>query len=243
MKRIIPFVFAIAMAFSAISVSASDLEIVMIGPDSEPAAPMSLDDMQLNTSYTIDGYATVMPVEFLTVDYFAQFGENEDYGTWHNGDWNIWQVASYGTSDLGWGSWRFNDAVWQESKENAQFVWLAMDITNLQKKTVNYMDELSVKVFYQDDYEFTGWVRQIENSLISKETSDFGVSRYGGNKEDYPNAIVLNPEKPQNIDMLYTGRFVMGCTLPNYVVNDKKSPLRMEINLGGNELTYHIIKG
>ena len=41
--------------------------------------------------------------------------------------------------------------------------------------------------------------------------------------------------------MMYTGIFVFGCTLPNSVV-ESKAPLRIEINLGGNELTYNIRK-
>ena len=241
MKKLLPVTLALALTFSS-SVFAGDLEIVMIGPDTAPVNTMSLDDIQIGSTYTLDGYAAVTPVNFQIVDYFAQFGDKEDYSTWHNGNWNIWQVASYSTSTLEYGSWRFADAAWMESGDNAQFLWMPIDITNLQKKTVDYIEEMSVKVFYQDDYEFTGWIRQIENNYISKETSDFGVTRYDANKEDYPNAIVLNPEKTHPIDMLYTGSFVVGCTLPNYVINDKTSSLRLEINLGGNELTYHIKK-
>ena len=117
-----------------------------------------------------------------------------------------------------------------------------MDVTNRQKKAVNFIEEASVKIIYQDEYEFTGWVRQIDPDVMSKSETNYGTSRLNGDKNDYPNVVVLNPAKTHPIDMMYTGHYVFGCTIPNFVVEDKKSPLRMEIKLGDSELTYHIIK-
>ena len=243
MKKMICAILALTISMTALPVFASDLSVVMIDNSSEALAnSVSLDDMQLGTSYPIDGYAKVQPLEFAYYDFFAQFGEKEDYGCFRNADFRRDHVGSYSDSRLEYQSWRFNDASWMESGDSAQFAWLAMDITNLQKSAVDFSEEMSVKVVYQDDYEFVGWVRQIDTDLINKETSDCGVSRNVGEKTDYPNTIVLNPEKMHAVDMLYTGHYVIGCTLPNSVFEDSKSPLRIEISLGGNDLTYNIIK-
>ena len=52
----------------------------------------------------------------------------------------------------------------------------------------------------------------------------------------------MNSTKTEVVDVMYTGTYASGCTLPNYVIEDKKSPLRIEISMDGNELTYHIRK-
>ncbi len=239
MKKTIALMLLTILLISVPAAHAGDLSIQMIGPDTA-FVPDAIDDMQLGSVYTIDGYALVNPLDFQTVDYFAQFGQKEDYGVYSRTDGSIWQVYSYSDSSFDWYANRFNDASWQESGSNAQFFWLRMDVTNRQKKVVDFIEEAVVKVIYQDDYEFTGWVRQIDNDMISKGISDNGVSRLNGDKADYPNAIVLNPDKTHAIDMMYTGHFVFGCTVPNAVAEDKKSSLRMEITLGGNELTYYI---
>ena len=243
MKRTVVLVMVLLLVFVQFGAYADDLGIQIIGgPEGVAATPMSLDDVQLGNDYSIDGYANVKFNEYMVVDYFAQFGEKEDYGTWHNNNQDIWQVFAYGTSNLEYGSWRFNDASWMESGNDGQFIWLTMDITNYQKQPVDFSQDMTVKVVYMDDYEFNGWVRQIDNDLIAKDASDYGVSRFGGEKTDYPNAIVLNPKFNHAIDMMYTGHYVIGCTLPNTVVEDKKGPLRVEIKLGENDLTYNILK-
>ena len=243
MKKRFSIILALAVSLTAAPVFAEDLAVVMIDNSEEVSmTSVSLDDMQLGTSYPIDEYASVKPLEFAFYDFFAQFGENEDYGCYQNRDFSSNHVASFSDSNLAYGSWRYNDASWMESGESAQFAWFTMDITNLQKKPVDFAKEMTVKVVYQDDYEFVGWVRQIDMDLVGRGHNDGGVSRSVGEKTDYPNAIVLNPEKMHEIDMLYTGHYVIGCTIPSYVVADTDSPLRVEISLGGNDLTYHIIK-
>lgn len=240
MKKLVCLVL-VGMLLLSSAACAEDLGIQMVNSNMN-AGSDSIDDMQIGSTYTIDDYATIKATDFLTVDYFAQFGEKEDYSVDHNYNFTIWHVASYATSKLEYGSWRFRDAEWKESGSGAQFFWLAMDITNRQKKSISYIEQASVKVIYQDEYEFTGWIRQIDTDFIPKDSTDYGVSRLNGDKADYPNTIVLNPAKTHAIDMLYTGHYVFGCTVPNFVVEDKKSPLRMEIKLGENELTYYIVR-
>lgn len=239
MKKFLALALLVAMLTSLSLAHAEDLGVQMVGPSNTAG---STDDMKLGSSYTLDDYATIKPLDFLIVDYFAQFGKKEDYSFKRRYDGNIWQVYSHSNLDNSYQDWRFVDAEWKDSGTNAQFYWLTMDVTNLQKKAVNFAEEASVKMVYQDDYEFVGWVRQIDPDVLNKQYTDYGVSRLGGDKNDYPNVIVLNPEKTHPIDMMYTGHYVFGCTIPNFVVEDKKSPLRLEIKLGGNELTYYIIK-
>ncbi|MBQ1311333.1 MAG: hypothetical protein IIY55_05720 [Blautia sp.] len=241
MKKALAAALGLSLVMSSLPAYAGDLSVVMIGEETA-ADTVSLDDIKLGTVYPIDGYASIMPIEFFYYDFFAQFGESGDYSAVNRGGWNMDVVASYSDSHMSSDSWRFTDAGWMESGDNAQFAWLAMDITNLQKTPVDFIEEISVKVTYKEEYEFIGWIRQIDTDLIDKSTSDRGVRRSVGNPEDYPNTIVLNPGKTHDIDMLYTGHYIIGCTLPNYVVSDTKSPLYLEINLGGNELTYKINK-
>lgn len=230
------FVLAVAVAlFAMLSVaSAEDLGVQIIGGENADAVSMSLDDMQLGTSYTIDGYAKVTPVECLVVDYFGQFKKDADYGSVNNdckSDKVFYEEAALK------GKWAdfYNDAAWQDSGVNAEFMWLKMDVTNLQMKAVPFMEGVAVKVIYADEYEFAGWVRQI-NYDYNTTCYRYGSDTNGGG------TVVLNPENEEAIDMMYTGTYVFGCTLPNAVIEDKSAQLRVEIKLGENDLTYNIRK-
>ena len=247
MKKMLAILFALSMMWSASFVLAEDLGVQIIGSDAAAAIPMSLDDMQLGTSYTLDGYAIVLPKEMKMVDCFAQFGENEDYSVYRTGSLNYEEtsylpVYCHSQSAFKETSWRYVDAVWMDSGNSAEFLWPLMDVTNLQKSGVEFTEEATIKVLYQDDYEFNGWIRQIVYDHMEAQYGDKGLSRYGYEKEAYPNEIVMNPVKVEVIDMMYTGTYAFGCTLPNYVIEDKMAPLRIEIQLGENDLTYHIRK-
>lgn len=247
MKKILALILMLMIALSS-TAFASDLGVQLIGGEDTAIVPMSLDDLQIGTSYTIDGYAVVVPKDAKIVQCFAQFGESGNYSVYmqnqyssdKENNYNI--VYSYSTSNLQKNSWRYSDAAWMDSGDSADFAWFLMDVTNLQKKSVEYIEEASIKVVYNDDYEFNGWIRQVVYDHMEDRNGDKGLSRYNHEKEDYPNEIVMNPAKIEPIDMMYTGTYAFGCTLPNYVIEDKKAPLRMEIKLGENDLTYHIRK-
>lgn len=245
MKRFLIIALIVSM-FACMSVAcAEDLEVQVIGGENQAATPISLDDMKLGTSYTLDGYAIVKPIEYLLVDCFAQFGENENYiAEWGGYSYNpsFDTVFSYSDSKCDYNAMRYKDAGWMDSGSNAQFVWLRTDVTNLSKSDVSFDEEATVKVIYQDEYEFNGWVRQINYDNIDLEHGDGSVCRYTFDKSMYPPQIVMNPAKNTPVSMMYTGNYVFGCTIPNYVCEDKQSPLRIEIKLGDNELTYHIRK-
>ena len=246
MKKLLSMVLVVIMVVILSLANAEDLGIQIIdGLDSEVNA-MSFDDMKLGTSYTLDSYAIVTIKELKTVDCFAQFGESGEFGV-YRGDWggintSYAPVYSYSDSKHENNSWKYVDASWMDSGESADFIWVLTDITNLKKAPVDFTEEASVKIIYQDEYEFNGWIRQIVYDHMEAQNGDKSVSRYGYDTSVYPTEIVMNPNIVEAIEMMYTGTYVFGCTLPNYVVNDKKGSLKMVIEIGGNELTYIIRK-
>ncbi len=243
MKKLLVCLMIACMLLSGCAL-AEDYGIQMIDLSQTEAVPMSLDDIQLNMSYTLDGYAIFQPKEFKYVDCFAQFGDKEDYSIFRYEDPSYSHVFSHSESNRDYHSWRYTDASWIDSGETADFLWLLTDITNLQQTGINYPDETEVKVFYQDNYQFDGWICQIvyDHMEYRDGYGNRGVARYGFDKSEYPNEITMNKAKNEPIEMMYTGTYAIGCTLPNFVVTDKASPLRLEIKLGDNTLTYHIRK-
>ena len=119
-----------------------------------------------------------------------------------------------------------------------------LDITNLQKQEVNFMQEITVKVVYDDEYEYMGWVRQFNHDYetpVYRRDAVEGFSCYAADENPKRGMIALDPENEFPIGMVYTGSYVIGCTLPNAVVESKR-PLKMIVNIGGCELTYIIRK-
>jgi len=232
MKKFLALLMVLALTMG--SAMAMDLEIQMIGGPEAAMVPVSLDDMQVGTTYTIDGYAKVTPKDFRFVDYFAQFNQDADYkstGRPYNPDGSfVGYEGKKGDYIRG-----YNQASWMDSGLNADFMWLQLDVTNAQKTGVNFMEEIAVKVVYADEYEFAGWVRQAN--------FDYNTSVMRNHWEDNGGPFaVIHPENEETVNMMYTGTFIIGCTLPNSVVEDKQSPLRIEITMGDNDLTYNIRK-
>lgn len=234
MKKLFILVIAIMMLASMTVASAEDLGVQVIGGQTGSMETLSLDNMKIEETYSIDGYASIAPKSFTVVDCFAQYakgqaGNNEIKFQGYIKD-NPTRVAC-DTKDSGD---YFSQMSWQESGQSADFLWLVMDITNLQKADVSYLQEASVKVIYNDDYEFGGWIRQ-----FNYDYNTF-VHRYVWDKP-FASPAVIDPADEEVIGMLYTGSYAFGCTLPSYVLEGKE-PLRMEIKLGENDLTYHIRK-
>lgn len=237
-------VLFVCMLFPAFS-SEEDLGIQLIGGENAATQTVSLDDMQLGKKHTIDGYAILNLIKFESVDMFAQFnkGTNGDLTEGRSNDNYRYCVYKDGNYDP------IKNATWKTSGTNAEFIVLHVDITNLQKTPVSFLSEGTVKLVYDDGYEFSGWIRQsnYDYAQMIYRHSDARDLTIGHNPLDleapsnYLQSLMLDPENDEPIGMLYTGHFYFGCTVPNEVVTSKK-PLRMEIKLGGNDLTYHIRK-
>lgn len=242
MKKILSVLLVLSMLLFASAALAEDLGIQVIGgPDTE-SIPMSLDDMQLGQEYTIDGYAKIEPVEYLEIDFFAQFKQDANYTSVSgNASGSADHVFVDKANTDFYSKWRWWDAGWQESGMNADFAWLLMDVTNLQKKDYDFMQNVTVKVIYQDEYEFAGWVRQVNYDYLNYGENGREVTRMGYDNK-IPNVVVLDPANVEEIGMMYTGTYAFGATLPNNVFEDTQSSLQMIVTIDGNELTYNIRK-
>lgn len=247
MKKYLALMIIVAMLASMTVVQAEDLGVQVIGDQTQVKDELSFDDIQLGKVYVMDGYAIAAPQEFLIVDCFAQFNKDSDYGV--AGDdypnshkHNPAYVFTYSNSNCSSSDYHYTSAGWAESGDSAQFVWLRCDITNANKDVKDLTAEIEIKLVYRDEYEYGGWIRLIDYSKMSRNYSDGCVSRYGFEKDQHPAQIVLNPENTPAVENMMTGSYVLGCTLPNYVIADEESPLRMEIKIGDNELIYNIRK-
>lgn len=235
-KKAILLLGVMMMMVPAASVSAEELEVQLIGGDDAAVGAASLDDVQLGEVYEIDGFARIEPLDFQYVDFFPQYvsGMNGVNDT----EWDL-RMESYDTKVLyfdGNDNYYYLNIDWINSGKNAEFAWFLVDITNKQKMPVNFMDEetTQVKVIFDDEYEYAGWVRQFNYDYDTERKSDW---------EEYGTFIrgAIRPDSAEEIDMMYTGHYVFGCTLPNAVMNGDE-PLSMVITLGDSEITYNIRK-
>ncbi len=136
--------------------------------------------------------------------------------------WGIIKVTSFDFVDEIYkmdSSWWNNGAY--ESGSEADYALLRIDITNTTLTSKNYLEAVTVKAVYDDVYEYAGWSHQY----------DFNHSQ----------DKVIHTKNWFSIDPMYQGHYAFGCTLPNAVVTGSK-PLRLEIKIDENELTYHIRK-
>lgn len=195
--------------------SADDMEVTLIGGQEEEAVPVSLDDIQLNKEATIDGYAIILPTEFQMADQlgYYQAGAN---GIYYSYDYH------YG---------------YYQSGQEAEYALLRMDITNLATISRDFLADCEVKAVYDDTYEYAGWTYQCNYD----NATDDSANRYGEDNGIQNVRWAIDSEDNFPIEPMYQGHYIFGCTLPNSIVNSK-SPLRMEIKIGGNDITYHIRK-
>lgn len=224
---------------AALPASAEDLEVQLIGGEDTAVGSASLDDVQLEQTYEIEGFAQIKPLSFQYIDFFPQYVsgmngvndvekrdniENPEKNVMYEEYWNDWDDCLYLNIN------------WQETGKNAEFAWFLVDIVNEQKEPVNFIDEemAQVKIVYDDDYEYAGWVRQFNYDYDTERKSDL---------EEYGTFIraAIQPDSAEAIDKMYTGHYAFGCTLPNAVVNSEE-PLSMIITLGDSEITYNIRK-
>lgn len=232
---------------------ADDLGIQIIGdPNASPSQAerdgLSPDDMQLNKSYWISGKAIVCPREFRFVDFFAQYTKDSPYSykNW-DGAKNRATVFTHAYSQEqikgGWRDYLTSDsATWIEAGEGGCFAWLRADITNSNSEVESLTEAINIKVVYAEEFEFGGWTRLIDTSKIDYEYSDGCVSRLGYELSEHPSQILMHPANANTIGFMGTGYYVLGCTLPKYVVEDTASPLRFEIHIGDDVFIYHIRK-
>ena len=214
-------------ALLAASAYAENMEVQIIGgPEGDVAAEtVSLDDIKLNAEIDIDDYAIIVPTEYQVQDTLY-----------------LWKDIPNKRLSL------------FESGSEAEYILLYTDITNLSTGPHDFLKDCTVKVVYDDKYEYAGWSYQYNHDNVLEATHYYDLykedSHQGGfyQEKDGSNDLNLVCEKiaiPSednfSINQMYTGHYAFGCTVPNSVVNSK-APLRMEIEIDGNELTYNIRK-
>lgn len=124
---------------------------------------------------------------------------------------------------------------WKESGEKADFIILNMNITNTQKNMYSFLGNCSVTVEYEgedDVYQLGGWAYPIDtayNDCVYKV----------GETAIFPSAA-LALEDEEAVDVLYEGQYIFGSTLPNNIIADENSSLKMVITIDGNEMVYII---
>lgn len=113
----------------------------------------------------------------------------------------------------------------------AEYAILRMDILNTGRTAHDYLEKSKVKVIFDDVYEFEGWVYQ------SDYTRNPNPNGPDANKQNVRWSI--QPEDNFEIQPMYMGHYIFGCTLPNAAVNSD-APLTMIITIDGHEITYNI---
>lgn len=242
MKKILSMILVLSLLLGCSMAFAEDLGVQVIGGPNATQETVSLDNLKTGMSYRIEGYAIFKPIDFYYVDFFGQYnsGANGDKTTGGSSKQNV----VYINSDK---YYYLKNARWKDSGTSADFAIFSADIVNLQKGEAAFLKDASVKVIFDDEYEFAGWVRQTNYDYYTQVYAYYGDyhvghdGSHGGENVHFENALMLSPSEEETVPMMYTGHYFFGCTLPNEVINSN-APLRMEINLGGNELTYVIRK-
>ncbi len=199
----------------------------------DEGSKMTFDNVTFGKAYKIKGYASITLLGFKFIEAFAQWEDGraskriDERKVWEEPN----QVNVYISKNF---AGHYASASFRASGNEAEFAWLKADVTNLQKAEANFMKDITVKVIYDDEYQYDGWVRQFNYDYSKSE-----VYRY---KETSPVGwpVCLSPSDEMSIAPMYKGHYAFGCTLPNAAVEDKDSPLRMEITIGDHKLTYNI---
>lgn len=234
MKKILSVLLVLLMLFTATVAFAEGMGVQVIGGENEGFTPISLDDVKLNASVEIPGYAEITPTEYNVWDcvMVRQPGKMDfEYRSTSDGSQWIKKLDAYFYFDLEincehhtYKEYPYASNNWvvhHESKSQADYAFLMMDVLNTTNIDVDFTKDCSVKVVFDDNVEYAGWLYQ--------RNLDLNLTTW------------IDPSDNFAISPYYEGHYVFGCTLPNAVINSK-APLRMEINLGGNEITYNIRK-
>lgn len=209
MKKLISLFLVLVITVVCTAVVFAEMGVQVIGGPSTETLPVSLDDIKLNVDVTIDGYGILTPTAYKVQDTLGYYRQ--------------------GKTDP--------DTNWYNSGQEAEYVLLRMDILNLSTREKEFIENVEVKVVYDDKYEYAGWAYQYNyNNKVHSNSNWYGTDANVQNVE-----FVIAKEDVFPIGSMYQGHYSFGATLPNAVVNSK-APLRMIITMDGNEITYNIRK-
>ncbi len=111
----------------------------------------------------------------------------------------------------------------QRSGNTAEYVILYLSLINQKTKAVDFNADISsVVVTYNEKYQYAGWNFQRD--------ADSGEPKGA-----------ISSDSQFSIDPMYEGLYMVGCTLPNAVIEGTE-PLALTFKLGENDITYNIRK-
>lgn len=215
MKKI--FVFFVIFFFAVFScLAVNNMGIQMIGSPGVDITPVSLDNMKVGESVTIDGYGIITITKVKIADHMNYYNKDS---TSINRSWG--------------GASRIN------AGREAMFYAIMVDIINLSHSPVNFLKDCSVIATYNDTYQFSGWAHQFNwNNGYDSRITDGGL---GDDSREISKYTYINDANQFEINSMYAGHYVFGVTLPNAVI-EREEPLSIVITIGGNELTYIVRK-
>ena len=215
MKKVLWKMCLLALAaLLCLPAAAEGMEVQIIAGPETGVKTATLDDIQIGAAIEVDDNCIFTPTSYMVADSLNTYKEGSTNAT----------NSGYGRH--GWTSYI--------SGNEAEFALLRMDILNLQLAPVNFLEQAEVKVVYDDTYEFAGWCYQYNYDNTYDDTI------YDSEEiQDANTQFVIHHDDEFAISPMYTGHYVFGCTLPNSVI-ESDLPMRMEIKVAGNELTYNI---
>lgn len=211
MKRMVRIVsLCVLLTFLTVPLAAfADLGVQVIGQNTNnnSEASGSIDDMKLEEAVEVDGFGTITPIAYEVSDKFGWYREGR-----HDVYWNT---------------------DYDYSGNEGKYIILWFDILNDTSSAKTYQDNASVKVVYDEKYEYTGWVGQLNYD----NRTDNGGPDAGKQNTRW----VINSNDKFAINPMYKGHYMCVVKVPNYVLNHKE-PLLINLTFGTIELTYNIRK-
>ena len=216
MKKTLVVTVMLLAVFTLCFAADNSMGVKALGNDKTANEKVSLDNLVVGKEVEIEDYAIVKPTEF---------GFFDSLGYYNKGSRDI---GAYGSM---YGGYYY-------SESEAEFAILRVDLTNTAIEAKDFLKNCSVKVVFNDKYEYEGWSYQ---SDYDKYADNGEYYRLEEDKGKQNKRYAINRGDQFAISPMYIGHYIFGCTLPNTIVESTK-PLKMIITIDGNELTYNIRK-
>lgn len=179
--------------------------------DDTPGA--RLDDLRVNDRITIDNWGTLQITSVKAQDRLGYF-----------------KAGQYGKNS---GDFQNN----YDSGTETEYVVLKMSIVNRANYAVNFLQNASVRLVFDDTYQYGGWAYQYNHAngtstsrYVNEEDCGRQNKNYFIDKSD--NFAIAPDEK---------GYYCFGCTVPNAVL-EMNGTLKLVIEVDGHEITHYIRK-
>lgn len=147
MKKMLSLILVFSLLLGC-SAAMAEMGVQVIGGPDVKTEPVSLDDVKLNTTVTIDGYADVLFTEFSYKDILGFYLQGR-----HDVQYNNYQY---------------------QSGADADYAVLRVDLTNLATRDKQFLENCEVEVVYDDVYEYAGWCYQYNYNNEPRNDSWYG---------------------------------------------------------------------